>query len=115
MKYKLLMLLLIPLCYAGPKSIIVSKESQKFSINLIINSGTGYQWFLESYDSNFITPIESYKLENDSKSLGATETIKWEFGLKDIKVPTITKIVFQKLRPWEAQYAKPEYFYIIID
>ena len=114
MKSKCFAILATSICYATQGNIILDKDATSFNIELTTNSGTGYSWFLENYDSNILTPSKTTTKVTTDKKLGSPTTTLWEFKLKEIKVPTVSKIIFQQARPWEGIENIEKIFYIFI-
>lgn len=114
MKSKYFAILATGICYAAQSNIILNKDSTSFNIELTTNAGTGYNWFLENYDSNILMPSKTSIKTATERKLGAPKTTLWEFKLKEIKVPTVSKIVFQQARPWEGIENIEKIFYIFI-
>lgn len=113
MKIRFCLLLVFTVIFASSKNIIVKKGEDSFNIELEVNAGTGYNWFLEKYDGNLITPSKVMYKDN-SEQLGGIVKTTWQFKVKHNNVPTMSNIVFRKARPWEQENNEVSNFTIFI-
>lgn len=85
-------------------AFLVIAKDPAFTIQLKSNPTTGYQWFLQSYDSNLVTVVKHQFQRNiDKKLIGAPGYETWDFVLKSnaFVVPQRSMIQFVYGRGWE--------------
>src|SRR5579871_1141560 len=105
----LLVLISVNLCFAmdvysvDKPNIVVRAKNPEFEIRLKSNPTTGFSWFLNQYDRNFIQPIK-HEYEVPPKNLvGAPGYEIWTFRItsEGFLVPRLMTLSFSYTRPWE--------------
>jgi hypothetical protein len=90
------------------KPIIVSQDHPTVSIALPGQAGTGYQWFLSSFDPRFITPI-SFSIQKGIPPLmgGKNNSLfTLQFSPQSFIVPMRFEVGFVYQRSFENTVAK---------
>jgi predicted secreted protein len=99
------------------KAIMVSAKASQFSIVLHANPTTGYMWFLEKYDPNFITVVNHlYQPPTDTRLVGAGGKDIWVFKLNPaaFSAPHMLKINMVYARPWAIDQGRKETVFNVV-
>lgn len=90
--------------YTDPgKTIIVSQKKPQFTILLDANPTTGYSWFLNNYNPQFIKVIHHVYRPPISQIAGAGGKEEWTFAVNPMAftAPHIIQIELLYARPWD--------------
>ena len=90
------------------KPIVRQLATAEFSVRLTTNATTGYQWFLQAYDSEFVRPLNQRHEPAKSKLEGASGSDVWRFRLRKraFIVPMMLHLRWEYRRPWEVNEVK---------
>lgn len=90
------------------KAITLEKNQTEFTIKLPSNPTTGYSWFLKSYDSSLVQPLEHEFIGPKESRIGAGGTEIWRFRptQKAFQVPQFIQLTFVYAQPWNIKSAE---------
>ena len=99
------------------KPIVVQPGQTTIHLPIKTNRTTGYKWYLESYDSNFIHPVSSSYEAASSNLIGAPGVTNWKFKVLETAfcVPTVTKITLRHARTWDKDHGEKKVIWIFTD
>lgn len=97
------------------KSIVASKRHYTITINVKSNATTGYSWFLEKTNDQFVQAVNHQYIAPSTKLVGAPGVEQWTFLIKTsaMTVPRILPITLRYARPWELSGGRDETFYVV--
>jgi inhibitor of cysteine peptidase len=92
------------------KTIQASQKNPQFTITLRSNPTTGYMWFLDKYNANFITVVEHRYQPPISQLVGAGGKDVWTFKLTPaaFTAPHLLKIKMTYARPWAVEQGRKD-------
>jgi predicted secreted protein len=100
MKKLLLFLLLCSNVFA--KNIVLNPGQNEFEIATTYNAGTGYSWYIKSFDKHVLSLL-SVSSKSPNKSIGGKIILVWRFKVNKnyLAIPQIINVNFILMRPWE--------------
>ena len=91
---------------------VTAPLNDTFTVSLMSNPSTGYQWQVVEYNKKFVEPVGSPKYTPKGSSAGAPGTETFTFrGVAEGK----THIKFEYRRPWEKDVEPARTYDIIAD
>ncbi|MDE3399742.1 MAG: protease inhibitor I42 family protein [Coxiella burnetii] len=84
------------------KPVVVSADSPHIVLKIKSNPATGYSWFLVDYDYQLLSPERHQYIRPSGNLVGAPGFEIWQFAVNAdaFRVPQVTKISLQSIRPW---------------
>tara|TARA_B100000989_G_scaffold236296_1_gene183108 strand:- start:1328 stop:1729 length:402 start_codon:yes stop_codon:yes gene_type:complete len=96
------------------QTIDTSRKNNRFIIKLKTTPGTGYSWFLTSYNSNFISLQKHYFKAAGKAHPGSSGYSYWEFKVLDKAFvgPHLFYINFVYTQPWNLKGKQVQNFVV---
>lgn len=95
------------------KHFIVTTFTRPLTFSVETNRTTGFNWYLEQYDSKLVQPLSSQygiadilsKMWDNNEAVGTPQLNTWTFDILPaaFAVPTITTITLRYTRPWQPE------------
>lgn len=83
--------------------IQIKAQDKQFTVPLVANPTTGFQWKVVSYNPKFLKLVSSRYQPPQTNRIGAGGQMLFTFDLKKAqKHPNTLHILFKYARPWEA-------------
>lgn len=97
------------------KPLLVKSISPGFTVRLLANNTTGYQWYLADYNPRFVRLLDQQYVPASTKMVGSRGMSVWQFQMQQISfaAPQVTRIIFEYRRPWELKPIKKQSVVVI--